>query len=202
MGRHPRPGDPPRRWPRWSARTCPSSPLGRRPHGPPAVASGSRRCRLPWGRRPASWPSPATASRRRPSSRRSTGCSRAAATRANGPPRPPSGWRAGSAAGLPAAELVRRAAELRDANDLWAALVALRPDVAQSRASLESRSGRPWLLSGSGPTLFALYASLTEAREAVQELGSGPAGRRDGVQLIAAGLGATHRRPIDTGGTA
>ena len=105
-------------------------------------------------------------------------------------------------AGLPAAELVRGAAELRDANDLWAALVALRPDVAQSRASLEARSGRPWLLSGSGPTLFALYASLAEAREAVQALGSGPAGRRDGVRLIAAGLGATHRRPIDTGGTA
>ena len=108
----------------------------------------------------------------------------------------------GLRAGPPGEELVRRAAELRDANDLWGALVALRPDVARLRASLESRSGRPWLLSGSGPTLFALYASLTEAREAVQELGLWPAGRRDGVQLIVAGLGATHRRPIDTGGTA
>jgi 4-diphosphocytidyl-2-C-methyl-D-erythritol kinase len=108
----------------------------------------------------------------------------------------------GLRAGLPAAELVGGAAELRDANDLWAALVALRPDLERLRASLESRSGRPWLLSGSGPTLFALYASLAEAREAVKELGSGPAGRRDGVRLIAAGLGATHRRPIDTGGTA
>jgi 4-diphosphocytidyl-2-C-methyl-D-erythritol kinase len=108
----------------------------------------------------------------------------------------------GLRAGLPAVELVRGAAELRDANDLWDALVALRPDVERLRASLESRSGRPWLLSGSGPTLFALYASLAEARGAVQDLGSWPAGRRDGVRLIATGLGATHRRPIDTGGTA
>jgi len=105
-------------------------------------------------------------------------------------------------AGLPGEELVGRAAELRDANDLWDALVALRPDVERLRAMLEARTGRPWLLSGSGPTLFALYASLAEARGAVQELGSSSAGQRDGVRLIASGLGATHRRPIETGGTA
>jgi len=104
--------------------------------------------------------------------------------------------------GLPADELVGRAAELRDANDLWAALVALRPGLEQLRATLESRTRRPWLLSGSGPTLFALYASLAEARGAVQELGSWSTGQRDGVRLIATGLGAAHGGPIDTGGTA
>jgi 4-diphosphocytidyl-2-C-methyl-D-erythritol kinase len=105
-------------------------------------------------------------------------------------------------AGLAATELVRRAAELRDANDLWRGLAALRPDVDELRASLEARSGRPWLLSGSGPTLFALYASLAEAREAIKDLESWPPGRRDSLRLIATGLGATHRPSIDTGGTA
>jgi len=103
-------------------------------------------------------------------------------------------------AGLGAAELVRRADELRDANDLWAALAAIRPDVARLRDDLEARSGRPWLLSGSGPTLFALYASLAEAGAVVEGLDSWPAARRRDVRLIATGLGATRRRPIDTGG--
>ena len=105
-------------------------------------------------------------------------------------------------AGLPATDLVRRADELRDANDLWRGLAALRPDVDELRASLEAHSERPWLLSGSGPTLFALYASLAEARRAIQDLETWSAVRRDGVRLIATGLGATHRPSIDTGGTA
>ena len=105
-------------------------------------------------------------------------------------------------AGLPAAALVGLAGELREANDLWAALLTLRPEVGRSRAALEARSGRPWLLSGSGPTLFALYASLAEARGAVQELGAWPGVQRDGIRLIATSLGAAHARRIETGGTA
>lgn len=108
----------------------------------------------------------------------------------------------GLRAGLPAEELVRRAGELRGANDLWTALAALRPDVKRLRETLEARSGRPWLLSGSGPTLFALYASLAEARRAADELASWSAGRRDGVRLLATSLGATPHGPIDTGGAA
>jgi 4-diphosphocytidyl-2-C-methyl-D-erythritol kinase len=102
-------------------------------------------------------------------------------------------------AGLGAAGLVAWAGELHDANDLWAALAALRPDVERLRSALQARSGRPWLLSGSGPTLFALYASLAEAHQAVAELGSWSAGQSAGVDLIATTVGAAHRRP-STGG--
>jgi 4-diphosphocytidyl-2-C-methyl-D-erythritol kinase len=48
---------------------------------------------------------------------------------------------------------------LRDANDLWPAAVSLAPELGALRDELERLSGRPWLLSGSGSTLFAIYES-------------------------------------------
>jgi 4-diphosphocytidyl-2-C-methyl-D-erythritol kinase len=66
-------------------------------------------------------------------------------------------------AGLDAPAFAGWAARLRDANDLWAPAITLRPELAPLRAALERRLGRPVLLSGSGPTLVALYPSLMEA---------------------------------------
>jgi 4-diphosphocytidyl-2-C-methyl-D-erythritol kinase len=59
--------------------------------------------------------------------------------------------------------LVAWAARLRDANELWSAAVSLAPVLAALRDHLEAETGRPWLLSGSGSTLFALYRSAEEA---------------------------------------
>lgn len=79
------------------------------------------------------------------------------------------------ARGSSATDLVLAASRLRDANDLWAASVALRPDLAETRRRLEARLGRPVLLSGSGPTLFALYPSTEAADSAADALRSDPA---------------------------
>jgi 4-diphosphocytidyl-2-C-methyl-D-erythritol kinase len=76
--------------------------------------------------------------------------------------------------GATAADLVSAASGLRDANDLWAASVALRPDLAAARDRLEARLGRPVLLSGSGPTLFALYPSTGAADSAADALRTDP----------------------------
>ncbi|MDJ0923935.1 MAG: 4-(cytidine 5'-diphospho)-2-C-methyl-D-erythritol kinase [Acidimicrobiia bacterium] len=61
--------------------------------------------------------------------------------------------------------------ELRDeenlANDLYPATVALEPEIDEWRHELEQRWGRPVMLSGSGPTLFALFLDRVEAAEAV-----------------------------------
>jgi 4-diphosphocytidyl-2C-methyl-D-erythritol kinase len=58
------------------------------------------------------------------------------------------------------------AADLRDANDLWPAAVSLEPQLGGLRDELERLTSVPWLMSGSGSTLFALYASAEEAAAA------------------------------------
>lgn len=59
---------------------------------------------------------------------------------------------------------------LRDANDLWPAAASLEPSLPALRDELEAQTSRPWLMSGSGPTLFALYASAAEAASAGKKL--------------------------------
>lgn len=56
------------------------------------------------------------------------------------------------------------------ANDLWPAAAALEPSLPVLREKLEAAASRPWMMSGSGPTLFALYPSVTEAAQAGQAL--------------------------------
>jgi len=70
-----------------------------------------------------------------------------------------SAWRAG----MSTKTLVAWAARLRDANDLWAAAASLAPGLVTLREHLEAETDRPWLLTGSGSTLFALYPSPAEA---------------------------------------
>src|SRR5688572_3018645 len=61
---------------------------------------------------------------------------------------------------------------LHEANDLWPAAASLEPRLAQVRGELERLTGVPWMMSGSGSTLFALYPSPAEAAEAGKRLGS------------------------------
>jgi 4-diphosphocytidyl-2-C-methyl-D-erythritol kinase len=98
-------------------------------------------------------------------------------------------------AGLDADAFAGWAGRLRDANDLWPAAVRLRPELAALRATIESRLGRPFLLSGSGPTLVALYPSLGAAEAARRQLSGvrGVGGRR-GARVTATTVGHGQHR--------
>jgi 4-diphosphocytidyl-2-C-methyl-D-erythritol kinase len=65
--------------------------------------------------------------------------------------------------GMSSETLVAWAARLRDANDLWPAAASLAPGLAALREHLEEQTRQPWLLTGSGSTLFALYPSVAAA---------------------------------------
>jgi 4-diphosphocytidyl-2-C-methyl-D-erythritol kinase len=62
-------------------------------------------------------------------------------------------------------DLAAAASGLRDSNHLWLAAASLAPRLEQLRDELESASARPWLMSGSGPTLYAIYPSVAEAAD-------------------------------------
>lgn len=72
--------------------------------------------------------------------------------------------------GADAAALAAVAADLRDTNDLWAPAVRLMPQLSRLREQLEAGLGRVVHLSGSGPTLVAVYPSLEAARTAAAVL--------------------------------
>jgi 4-diphosphocytidyl-2-C-methyl-D-erythritol kinase len=68
--------------------------------------------------------------------------------------------------GLTAANLVARAGVLASANDLLPATSLVVPTLVPFKRALSRLLTRPIGLSGSGPTLWALYPSETEAAEA------------------------------------
>lgn len=68
--------------------------------------------------------------------------------------------------GLRTGDLVARAGVLAAANDLAAAAFRVVPELLGLRRGLSRLLGRPIGLSGSGPTLWALYPSLDAAEEA------------------------------------
>jgi 4-diphosphocytidyl-2-C-methyl-D-erythritol kinase len=68
--------------------------------------------------------------------------------------------------GLTTRALIERAGVLASANDLWPAAAAVVPGLASLRRALTRLLGRPIGLSGSGPTLWALYPSLGETESA------------------------------------
>lgn len=90
--------------------------------------------------------------------------------------------------GLSGADLADLAEGLRDANDLWHAATSLAPELAVRRSVLENATGRPWLMTGSGATLFALFGSLAEAVEAGQALAAGWPAALASVMLLATDL--------------
>jgi 4-diphosphocytidyl-2-C-methyl-D-erythritol kinase len=73
-------------------------------------------------------------------------------------------------AGISGDQLVDWASRLRDANELWPAAAALAPELDDRRHQLEAATGQPWLLSGSGSTLFAVYPSVESASRAGRSL--------------------------------
>ena len=68
--------------------------------------------------------------------------------------------------GLGAADLAARAGVLAVANDLMPAAALVVPELVPFRRALNRLLGHPIGLSGSGPTLWALYASAGEAEAA------------------------------------
>jgi 4-diphosphocytidyl-2C-methyl-D-erythritol kinase len=68
--------------------------------------------------------------------------------------------------GLTPRALMERAAVLASANDLLPAAASVVQGLVPLRRALTRLLGRPIGLSGSGPTLWALYPSLTEASAA------------------------------------
>jgi 4-diphosphocytidyl-2-C-methyl-D-erythritol kinase len=68
--------------------------------------------------------------------------------------------------GLSVQALIERAGVLASANDLWPAAAAVVPGLVPLRRALTRLTHRPIGLSGSGPTLWALYPSVEEASAA------------------------------------
>ena len=68
--------------------------------------------------------------------------------------------------GLSGRQLIERAGVLASANDLLPAAASVVPGLVPLRRALTRLLGRPIGLSGSGPTLWALYPSLEAAEEA------------------------------------
>jgi 4-diphosphocytidyl-2-C-methyl-D-erythritol kinase len=60
-------------------------------------------------------------------------------------------------------------------NDLYPAAVAVAPEIDEWRAEMERRWGRPVVLTGSGPTLFAFFVDAAEAAAALE---AAPVGAR------------------------
>jgi 4-diphosphocytidyl-2C-methyl-D-erythritol kinase len=80
-------------------------------------------------------------------------------------------------AGETGGEAARRALAVALANDLEAAAVRLCPAVAALRRSIEEVGAVAVGLSGSGPTVFALFAAEEEARAARARLALAPPAR-------------------------
>jgi 4-diphosphocytidyl-2C-methyl-D-erythritol kinase len=74
------------------------------------------------------------------------------------------------ATGASPAAIVALAPELREANDLWPAALRVLPALAELRYELEQTLMVPFLMSGSGPTLIALYPSPGDAQSAADRL--------------------------------
>ena len=71
-------------------------------------------------------------------------------------------------AGMTAAGLIERAAEMASANDLRPATASIAPGLQSFVRAVEKLVARPVCQSGSGPTLYSLYPTLAEARKAVR----------------------------------
>ena len=105
--------------------------------------------------------------------------------------------------GLTGARLLDRAGILASANDLVAAAGAVLPGLVPFRRALTRTLGRPVGQSGSGPTMWALYASRAEAAGAADLVRAAIADGRcpvpgDGPPSIVATSLATTGRPIPT----
>lgn len=97
--------------------------------------------------------------------------------------------------GADGAALVALAPALRDANDLWPAAQALLPVLGPLREGLEAALGQPFLLTGSGPTLLALYPSPQDASRAAARLDAAGLSVARGARIIASSTSAAGGTP-------
>jgi 4-diphosphocytidyl-2-C-methyl-D-erythritol kinase len=88
-------------------------------------------------------------------------------------------------AGLGGRDLAALAPRLRDANALWGPATRLLPRLAALRDTLEDRIGQAVLLTGSGPTLVALYPLPEAAGESAASLAEGATGELEAATIIA-----------------
>lgn len=95
-----------------------------------------------------------------------------------------------AATGAEPAAIVALAPELREANDLWPAALKVQPSLARARDDLEQALGVPALMSGSGPTLAALYPSPSDAAGAAARLEATAPPSLDGAAIHVAELPA------------
>ena len=104
--------------------------------------------------------------------------------------------------GLSVQALLERAGVLASANDLWPAAAAVVPGLVPLRRALTRAIHRPIGLSGSGPTLWALYPSVEEAAAAAEIVRTTAANGElpipgHGEPFIAATTIETHRGRIE-----
>ena len=85
--------------------------------------------------------------------------------------------------------------DLREANDLWPAASALLRALGPLRDALEASLDRPFLLTGSGPTLLALYPSPQEAAQAASRLSAALPREARGARIIATSSSAPGETP-------
>jgi 4-diphosphocytidyl-2C-methyl-D-erythritol kinase len=83
--------------------------------------------------------------------------------------------------GLSAADLAARAGVMAAANDLLPAVALVLPELVPFRRALTRLLHRPIGLSGSGPTLWAIYPSLPDAAEAATMVSAAIADRSLGA---------------------
>ena len=73
-------------------------------------------------------------------------------------------------------------------NDLWPAAISLEPVLGDLRADLERVTGRPWFMSGSGSTLFAVFDSPAQAVASGRALVASESEALDGALINAVDL--------------
>ena len=86
--------------------------------------------------------------------------------------------------GLDGMTLVAITAMLREANDLWAPALRLCPTLASTRELMSATIGQAVLMTGSGPTLVAVYPSEAAAARAAVMLGDSAAPELKGAAII------------------
>ncbi|MDP8904322.1 MAG: 4-(cytidine 5'-diphospho)-2-C-methyl-D-erythritol kinase [Chloroflexota bacterium] len=91
------------------------------------------------------------------------------------------------AAGLAGDAVDRWLGRLAGANDLWPAAAELVPSLVPARRALEAATSRPWLMTGSGTTLFTLYSSPGAAEVAGRRLARRSTGVEFAFSLLATG---------------
>jgi 4-diphosphocytidyl-2C-methyl-D-erythritol kinase len=86
--------------------------------------------------------------------------------------------------GVDGLTLAATTAMLREANDLWAPALRLLPRLAAARDLARSVLGRAVLLTGSGPTLVAVYPSEAAATRGAITLEATAAPELEGASII------------------